>query len=76
MWLEALAQRSAKQVLVANKIVSLRPMSAFDRRIIHVTLSDDKKIATESAGDEPNRHVTVRPAKSQSVDDLSSDITL
>ncbi len=34
-------------------------MNAFERKIIHTALHDDKHIVTESAGDEPFRHIVI-----------------
>jgi len=37
----------------------LEPMSASERRIIHLELRDHPDVVTESVGDEPNRKVTI-----------------
>lgn len=39
--------------------VSLAPMSAADRRLVHLTLMNDKDVTTHSEGYEPNRRVVV-----------------
>ena len=39
--------------------VSLEPMNAFERKIIHTALQGDKHIVTNSEGDEPFRHVVI-----------------
>ncbi len=56
---ETLANNIAKKVLRTGKSVTLEPMSAYERRIIHVTLQDNPKIKTSSAGKEPYRYVVV-----------------
>ncbi len=56
---ETLANNIAKKVLRTGKAVTLEPMSAYERRIIHVTLQDNPKIKTSSAGKEPYRYVVV-----------------
>ncbi|MDU2117657.1 MAG: KH domain-containing protein [Veillonella sp.] len=39
--------------------VSLEPMNAFERKIIHTALQGDKNVVTNSEGDEPFRHVVI-----------------
>lgn len=58
--LEALAKKTAKEVLHSKIDVKLDPMNAYDRRIIHNTLSDWKNIQTVSNGVEPNRYLTIK----------------
>ena len=36
-------------------------MNAYDRRIIHNALTNFKGIKTESEGEEPNRHIVIKP---------------
>jgi spoIIIJ-associated protein len=57
--LEALAAKTAKQVLKTQRRVTLNPMSAFQRRIIHTYLQNEENITTYSVGSEPNRKVVV-----------------
>ena len=40
-------------------------MNSYERRIIHTTLSDNKKVTTESEGEEPNRYVVIRPKEDE-----------
>ena len=54
-----LAKRLAAKVKRNRQKVSLEPMNAFERKIIHTALHDDKNIVTESAGDEPFRHIVI-----------------
>ena len=58
--LEALAKKTAKEVLHSKINAKLDPMNAYDRRIIHNTLSDWKNIQTVSNGVEPNRYLTIK----------------
>lgn len=58
--LEALAKKTAKEVLHSKIDAKLDPMNAYDRRIIHNTLSDWKNIQTVSNGVEPNRSLTIK----------------
>ncbi len=61
--LEDLAYRMANKALNQNRQVSLRPMSPYDRRIIHMALADEKEVETLSEGQSKDRHVIIRPLK-------------
>jgi spoIIIJ-associated protein len=60
--LEDLARRAARQVRRSGRSIELDPMPASERRIVHLALQDEPGVVTESAGEEPNRRVVVRPA--------------
>ena len=57
--LRQLAQRMAEQAVHSGRRQVLEPMSASERRIIHLELRDHPDVVTESVGDEPNRKVTI-----------------
>ena len=59
---EALADRTAAQVAAAGRAVALEPMTANERKIVHLRLKEHGEVMTASEGTEPNRHVVVRPA--------------
>ena len=59
--LSLMANRTAKQVVASGRPITLEPMSAADRRIIHMSLTDNDEVATESSGEGHERRVTVRP---------------
>lgn len=59
--LEEIARRSADRASRQHRAVPLRPMTSFERRVIHVVLRDDRRVTTESEGEEPRRMVVVRP---------------
>lgn len=61
--LESLAFNLAKKVKLTHKSVSLEPMIAYERRIIHSALQNDRLISTKSEGDEPYRNVVILPKK-------------
>ena len=61
--LEALARSSAKKAVSQGHSVKLRPMTPYERRIIHVALRDDPRVDTASEGEGPGRHVVVVPVK-------------
>jgi len=52
---------AAKEVRLYGKQVPLRPMSSFERRIVHLLLAEYPDIATESVGREPSRMVVIKP---------------
>lgn len=58
--LERLAKRIAREVIQSKMDVKLDNMNSYERRIIHNTLSNNKKVTTISEGEEPNRHVVVK----------------
>jgi spoIIIJ-associated protein len=60
--LEALAVRSAEQALASDAAVQLEPMTAVERKIVHVRLKEFGGVSTTSEGTEPNRFVVIHPA--------------
>jgi len=59
------ARHIGERVRAEKKHVELEPMSAFDRRIVHSTLSEYADIMTESRGEEPSRYIIVGPYNPQ-----------
>lgn len=59
--LEEIARRAADRASRQHRPVALRPMTSFERRVVHVALRDDRRVVTESEGEEPRRMVVVRP---------------
>jgi len=55
-----MAQRAAERVLATGRPVELTRLSASERRIIHLTLSGDDRIGTESIGQGQNRILIVK----------------
>lgn len=60
-YLKEMAQSMADQVSLRKEERILSPMSSFERRIIHLTLSQREDVKTESTGEEPERRVVIRP---------------
>ena len=60
-YLERLAKNVAKEVVQTKNPVELENMNSYERRVIHNILTDFKGVYTESTGEEPNRHVVVKP---------------
>lgn len=59
--LESLAKSAARKAISRDTEVSLRPMSSYERRIIHIVLKEDSRVETESEGSGSDRHVVVYP---------------
>lgn len=61
--LEALARSSARKAISQGRSIKLRPMTPYERRIIHVALRDNDRVDTASEGEGSARHVVVVPVK-------------
>lgn len=57
--LEELADKLAKTVVRTGKAITLEPMTAYERKIIHTRLQNDNKVKTFSKGEEPYRKVVI-----------------
>ena len=58
-----LADRVASRVIKTGRSIELEPMSARERRIVHISLADQKGIQTESSGEGKDRRVVIQPSK-------------
>lgn len=59
--LESLARRLAREVATTKIEVKMDSMNSYERRIVHNILTNNKKVYTESVGEEPNRCVVIKP---------------
>lgn len=59
--LESIAHSSANRAASQHRKVGLRPMTPYERRIIHIALRDDDRVETVSEREGPSRHVVVVP---------------
>jgi spoIIIJ-associated protein len=59
--LRQLAQRMAQQAIERGRTMTLEPMPANERRIIHIELRDHAQVTTESIGEGDHRKVTIVP---------------
>lgn len=57
--LEELAEKVSKTVLKNGKDITLEPMSAYERKIIHSKLQENPKVETYSIGEGENRRVVI-----------------
>jgi spoIIIJ-associated protein len=55
-----LAETMADQVMYSKNSVALRPMSPYERKVIHLEISDRKNLVTESIGEDLMRRVVIR----------------
>lgn len=56
-----LAKNMAEQAIAEKRAVVLRPMSSYDRRIVHMELSENNQVSTESIGEGEDRKVIIKP---------------
>ena len=61
-YLKELARSLADEVSLTKKEKTLAPMPAYERRIIHLELSSRSDVVSESAGEEPDRKIVIRPS--------------
>jgi spoIIIJ-associated protein len=59
--LTALATEKAKEATSTGNSITLEPMNAFERKIIHDTIQD-LGLTSESDGEDPRRFVVIYPA--------------
>jgi len=62
-----IAREGAEKAARTDSMVILRPMSAYERRLVHVALQGSTSVTTESLGQEPNRRVVVKPVHASRV---------
>jgi spoIIIJ-associated protein len=62
--LEGLARRMAERVQQSGRPITLEPMAAYERRIVHLALREDATVYTQSTGEGEGRKVIIYPAKS------------
>ena len=67
--LERLAKRVAREVSTTGVEAKLDSMNSYERRIIHSILSNNKRVYTESEGEEPNRYVVIKPKNEETKED-------
>ena len=61
--LKALAARMAEKALKTQAIVELSPMSAHDRRIVHMAIAEIPGLSSRSEGEGDDRHILVVPGE-------------
>ena len=61
--IERVALRKAQEAARRGRAVELEPMTAAERKIVHLTLKERRDVTTESRGREPNRAVVILPTR-------------
>ncbi len=59
--IESIAHSTARRAVSQGRSISMRPMTPYERRLVHIALKDDPKVETESEGEGSDRHVVVFP---------------
>lgn len=59
--LESIARSTASKAASQHRSVKMRPMTPYERRIVHIALRDDDRVDTASEGEGSARHVVVVP---------------
>lgn len=59
--LESIARSTANKAACQHRSVKMRPMTPYERRIVHIALRDDDRVDTASEGEGSARHVVVVP---------------
>lgn len=61
--LEIIATKTAKEVARSRVEAKLRPMNAYERRIIHTKLAEWRDVTTISEGEGQDRHLVIKPKR-------------
>lgn len=61
-WLKRLAQDSAYRAVLTKQAIKLKPMSAYERRLVHTELTHRSDITTNSQGEGRERCIIISPA--------------
>ncbi len=56
-----LARNLAEEVISGKSEIVMRPMTAYERRIVHMELSKNDRIKTESIGEGESRRIVIKP---------------
>lgn len=59
----SLAEKTIGRVLAGQEPISLRPMSATERKTVHLTASQHEGVTSFSSGTDPDRYVIIAPLK-------------
>lgn len=59
--IEDMARRAADRAARQHAPVRMRPMTAYERRVVHMVLRDDRRVVTGSEGADPFRQVVISP---------------
>ena len=60
-WLRSMVQDTKDRVLTENREISIPSLKAWERRVVHLSLQDDKEVVSESAGEGKDSVLVIRP---------------
>lgn len=60
-FLRELARQAAARVRDTKESLLLKPMAAYERRVVHAEISKFSDVMTESVGEEPERRILIKP---------------
>ena len=60
--IERMAREMAEEAIQERRAIVMRPMSPYERRIVHMELSQNTQVKTESIGEGEERKVVIKPA--------------
>ena len=63
--LKSTSKKVAREVATTKIAAKMDSMNSYERRIIHNALTNNKKVYTESEGEEPNRYVVIKPKEEE-----------
>ncbi|HDP70426.1 MAG TPA: KH domain-containing protein [Actinobacteria bacterium] len=66
--LAKLAEAMSEKAIKENRNISLRPMSAYERKIIHEALQDNPSVETVSEGEDLERRVIIKPTNNKDLE--------
>jgi spoIIIJ-associated protein len=61
-FLKSVISDIADEVALSRKEITLPPMSAYERKIVHLQIAERKDVVSESVGQEPERKIIIKPA--------------
>lgn len=56
-----LAKNLAQEAIIEKREITMRPMTAYERRIVHMELSKNDQIKSESIGEGESRRIVIKP---------------
>lgn len=59
--IESIALSTARKAVSQDRDIAMRPMTPYERRLVHIALKDNPDVETESEGEGSERHVVVKP---------------
>jgi len=65
--LQSMAISAAQRVRHSQKALALSPLSSYERRVIHLIISGEEGVVSESEGEGNERRVVIRPKKEKNI---------